>query len=140
MSYKINFKDEVMPQWDDLVYLIRRHRVAAAKELVKYLPKKNKFRGDEKFRPTGESCLHICAEYNETEMFRWFVEEYRACINHTNDSGETPLMIAAREGKLEIVQLILEFGREDKALGIDSKMQDGWTALAYAYLCVATQR
>ena len=43
MSYKINFKDEVMPQWDDLVYLIRRHRVAAAKELVKYLPKKNKF-------------------------------------------------------------------------------------------------
>jgi ankyrin repeat protein len=36
-------------------------------------------------------------------MLRWFVEEYAANINHQNDYKETPLMHAAREGKLETV-------------------------------------
>lgn len=132
VSYKVQLRDEITPEWDDLVYYIRRHRVYAAQELVKLLPKSKKFRGGEKFRPTGENCLHICAEYNELEMFRWFVEEYAADINHVNDAGETPLMLAAREGKLEMVKLILELGREDKFFKVDQKMQDGWTALAYA--------
>lgn len=96
------------------------------------LPKSSKFRGVEKFKPSGENCLHICAEYNEPVMFKWFVEEYNADINHVNDAGETPLMIACREGKLEMVKLIIQLGKENKHFFLETKMKDGWTALAYA--------
>ena len=81
--------------------------------------KGNKFRGTEKFRPTGEICLHICAEFNEGKMFAWFIQEYGADINAVNQAGETPLIIAAREGKLDIIRLIIENFRDIYGFNID---------------------
>lgn len=65
------------------------------------------FRGDFKFRPNGETMLHCCAEYGQADLFEWFVEEYEPDINAVNDAGETPVMVAAREGNIDIIRLYL---------------------------------
>ena len=58
-----------------------------------------------KLTETGETVLHICAQHNMVDLFDWFVYEYHATVFVVNDFGETPLMIAAREGRMDIVRL-----------------------------------
>ena len=53
-------------------------------------------------------------------------------INVTNEFGETPLMIAAREGKLDIIKLICTNYKSLKNFDIDQEADDGWTALCFA--------
>jgi ankyrin repeat protein len=65
-------------------------------------------------------------------MFAWFIREYGADINAVNQAGETPLIIAAREGKLDILRLIVENFKDIQGFNVDQKMNDGWTALSYA--------
>ena len=40
-------------------------------------------------------------------MFDWFVEHYGADLSPQNDAGETPLMIAAKEGRIEIIRFCM---------------------------------
>ena len=56
-------------------------------------------------KDTGETVLHICAEYEKIDIFNWFVDEYKCDVNGVNDFNETPFMTAAREGKIKIIQL-----------------------------------
>jgi ankyrin repeat protein len=65
-------------------------------------------------------------------MFEWFVEEYHLNINPQNTANETPFIVAAREGKLEFVQMIIEKYSSSEGFDIDEAMFDGWTAFAYA--------
>lgn len=39
--------------------------------------------------------------------------ENGACVNHKNNKNETALQIAAAEGNLKILQLLLEHGADD---------------------------
>ena len=48
------------------------------------------FKGTEKFRDNGDTCLHVSAQLNAVKMFRFFVQKYEADVMATNKAGETP--------------------------------------------------
>jgi len=66
---------------------------------------------------TGWTALHYAAAAGDTEITDFLLEHY-AYIDAESPSGMTPLMIAAREGKEEVVQQLL-------AAGADATLKDG---------------
>lgn len=128
-DYRVDLREDILDEWDDLAYLIRRSRIQQVKEECKM---NQKFTKRTKFRENGDSVLHICAEFNQVELFTWFIEEYKCDINAVNEAKETPLIIAAREGKIDIVKLIMDEYKHTEDFNVDHKMADGWTALMYA--------
>ena len=65
-------------------------------------------------------------------MFKWFVRELNADVAVLNDAKENPFIIAAREGKIDIIRLYLEEYHNRSNFKVDHKMIDGWTALLYS--------
>ena len=65
-------------------------------------------------------------------MFTWVVNEYNVCTDQVNDAHETPLIIACREGKLNIVQLIIENYSQTSEFNVDHKSLAGWTAFMFS--------
>lgn len=55
--------------------------------------------------------LHICAEYGHEQLFKFFLNDPGADAMVRNYMDETPLHLAAREGKLNIVQLLVNVMR-----------------------------
>jgi ankyrin repeat protein len=51
--------------------------------------------------------LHVCAEYGQEELFKYFLGEPNAKVNCKNYVEETPLHLAAREGKLNMLNLLI---------------------------------
>jgi ankyrin repeat protein len=90
------------------------------------------FNPNAKFRRNGETLLHVCAEYNCRSLFEWLVSDHKAGVFRKNEAGETPFIIAAREGKLDIIKLYIEKYTEYEDYNIDHKMLDGWSAMLYA--------
>jgi len=88
------------------------------------------FTGKIILRTNGENALHICAEFDRVDLFKWFKFEYSMDITDENDAGETPFIIAAREGKIEIVKMMLEEYRDE--FTVKKVTKDGWSALMYA--------
>ena len=87
---------------------MKRHKFVEAKEYVRKMTyQKPWFKGTEIFRENGDTCLHVCAQMNATVMFEYFADRHKADIMALNKAGETPLIVAAREGKLDTVNLIL---------------------------------
>ena len=68
---------QIVDEWDDLCYLIKRGRVSTVKEEIRM---NQKFHGKLVFRENGDNILHICAEYNQAELFKWFKEEFNVDI------------------------------------------------------------
>ena len=66
---------------------------------------------------TGWTALHYSAAAGDMEITD-FLLEHHAYIDCESPSGMTPLMIAAREGKEEVVQQLL-------AAGADASLKDG---------------
>ena len=58
-EYKVKLNPTFNEEWDDMAYLIKRDRVDFVKEKVTAM--KKKFKGGAKWRPTGETVLHVCA-------------------------------------------------------------------------------
>ncbi|KAI6652086.1 Transient receptor potential cation channel [Oopsacas minuta] len=58
--------------------------------------------------------LHISAEQGHLQLTQYIIEENyklgRSIINDPNSDGITPLHLAAREGHIEVVKLLLKFG------------------------------
>lgn len=46
-----------------------------------------------------------------------------------NDARETPFLIAAREGKIDIIRMYLDSYLDVSGFEVDHKMMDGWTAV-----------
>ena len=46
----------------------------------------------------------MCAEYGQLDLFQWFHDKFAADLNSVNTDGETPMMLAAREGKIDILK------------------------------------
>lgn len=51
--------------------------------------------------------MHVCAEYGQEELFKYFLGEPNAKVNCKNFVDETPLHLAAREGKLNMLNLLV---------------------------------
>ena len=51
-------------------------------------------------------------------------------INAVNNAGETPFLIAAREGRSDLVRLYVK--EYPGQFDIEHKSKDGWSALMYA--------
>lgn len=47
--------------------------------------------------------LHVCAEYGQETLFKYFLNEGKADITKKNFIEETPLHLAAREGKFPLI-------------------------------------
>lgn len=75
--------------------------------------------------------LHIAIQKGEIDLVRKMIE-YGADVNELS-SGMTPLMVAARYNKVEIIKFLLAHGAR-----VDSKDSKGFTALKYAELSLAT--
>jgi len=66
---------------------------------------------------TGFTALHYAAAAGDTEIVSYLLEHY-AYIDAESPSGMTPLMLAAREGKEDVVTQLLE-------AGADATLKDG---------------
>lgn len=76
--------------------------------------------------------LCVAIMKGDTETVKKFIE-YGADVNETSN-GLTPLMMAARFNKVEILKLLISKGAK-----IDTKDENGLTALKYAELSKATE-
>ena len=87
-----------------------------------------------KMETTTFSGTPLCVAImkGDTEAVRKFIE-YGADVNE-NSNGMTPLMVAARYNKVEIITLLISKGADVKA-----KDEKGFTALKYAELSKATE-
>jgi ankyrin repeat protein len=59
------------------------------------------------------TCLHFAAQYSHTELARMLLKEYNARIDIVSANGLRPIHTAANFGNFEIVELILDYGKED---------------------------
>jgi ankyrin repeat protein len=77
--------------------------------------------------PKGRTCLMIaCAYYSGKSICRMLIDK-GANVNAAANDGTTPLMLAAQNAKLDVVELLLKAGANPKA-----KDAAGRTALDYA--------
>jgi len=84
------------------------HNMAAVKTLIAKGAEVNQ---------TGWTALHYAAAAGDQEIVAYLLEHY-AYIDAESPSGMTPLMIAAREGKGDVVKQLLEEGA-------DASLKDG---------------
>jgi hypothetical protein len=59
----------------------------------------------------GRTAAHIAAEYGKFQILVYIIEQ-QANINALDNSGIPPLFLAMKEGHLEIVELLIEFGAD----------------------------
>lgn len=75
----------------------------------------------------GDALLHRCASYGDDEMCSLFLEKGADC-NVLNNDCETPLIVAVKEEKAKIVELLMAM--ED--IDVNLKDKGKRTALQYA--------
>ena len=63
-----------MPEYDDLCYNIKRGRTEEVKE---YFRKKKDFNPKLAMKPNGDTILHVCAEFDKTDIFEWAMNHWR---------------------------------------------------------------
>jgi hypothetical protein len=129
MDFQTDMREEILDEWDDLYYYVRRKKNDKVKEIIK---SKEPFDGKANMRPCGDKILHILAELGSVELFDWVVTEYNVFPLQVNNAMENPLIIACREGKMEMVQHIIEKYQQHSEFEIDHKNLDGWTAFMFA--------
>ena len=78
------------------------------------------------------SPLGVAISKGDVESVRKFIE-YGADVNELTN-GMTPLMIAARYNKTEIIKILIS-----KGANLNQKDENGFTALKYAELSNATE-
>jgi len=127
--YKPFFEATVWDDYEDFVYKVSRGNVDEAKKLFTT----EGIGLNETLRPNGDTLMHICAEYGQLELFQYFLER-GGDIKVVNFAGETPLHLATREGKINVVEYMVELTLTD----LNIKMTDGWTAIHYAAMNAQT--
>ena len=75
----------------------------------------------------GNTPLHQACYNNQSEVVRELLKQDGIELNIVNDNGNTPLIIAAIESNLLIVQLLLKAGADAK-----QRLLNGNTALHFA--------
>ena len=79
----------------------------------------------------GAMAIHIAAARGNTETVSAILESYSArnknIANASDNTGTTPLMWAAMNNQISVMNLLLKFDAD-----IDAQDDDGWTALHFA--------
>ena len=75
----------------------------------------------------GTALMWACHSGNELEIVKYLVGKKADPNVQLQDGGESALMIASWQGKLEIVKCLARHGAD-----VDAKDKDGWTALMWA--------
>ena len=104
-DYPTQLVSQNIERWDDIIYLISRGRM---KELQDEIIMDQEFHKDVILKNTGEGLLHVCAEFNKFEFFKYFVEVYECNIMAKNYCGETPFHVAAREGNIVLIKYYID--------------------------------
>ncbi|CAB3374665.1 Hypothetical predicted protein [Cloeon dipterum] len=73
------------------------------------------------------SSLHLAITRGSKEVINWLLDEIKLDLNESNESGETPLLLACRTENWAVVDLLL-----DKNAIVSKQDRDGNTALQYA--------
>jgi len=68
----------------------------------------------------GDSALHAAVRLGHVDQARYLIE-HGARIDLTNKLGKSPLLVAAEEGKLEAVKLLLEKGADPNSVEADHR-------------------
>ena len=74
--------------------------------------------------PAGQTGLHLALRDQSPRVVKALLESPALDVNANNASGESPLMMAALRGNLELARVLLERGAKVH--------QDGWSPLHYA--------
>ena len=74
--------------------------------------------------PAGQTALHLALRDQSPRVFKALLDSPALDVNAHNASGESPLMMAALRGNLELARVLLERGAKVH--------QDGWSPLHYA--------
>ena len=104
--------------YEDFFEAVNRDDGAAVQALVK--------RGfDPNSRsPAGQTGLHLALRDQSPRVVKALLDSQALDVNAINASGESPLMMAALRGNLELARVLLERGAKVH--------QDGWSPLHYA--------
>ncbi|XP_065349814.1 uncharacterized protein LOC135945834 [Cloeon dipterum] len=73
------------------------------------------------------SSLHLAITRGSMEVINWLLDEIKVDLNESNESGETPLLVACRNENWAVVDLLL-----DKNAIVSKQDREGNTALQYA--------
>lgn len=60
----------------------------------------------------GKTLLHIATEQGHVNVVKLFIKEYKANVNSISDGFITPLHMAAKSGKCELLKVLLDFGAD----------------------------
>lgn len=74
--------------------------------------------------PAGQTGLHVALRDQSPRVVKALLESPALDVNAHNASGESPLMMAALRGNLDMARVLLERGAKVH--------QDGWSPLHYA--------
>lgn len=122
-EYKVFYEASIWEEYEDFVYFIQRNR----HEKVLELAHREGIGSNEIIRPSGDTVMHVCAEFGREKLFEYFAKK-GGDHNRRNYANETPFHVAAREGKITIVK----FYMENYEVNVDVKMTDGWTPFLYS--------
>jgi len=73
----------------------------------------------------------MCAEYGCDELFAHFEDVLNCDLNAINYAEETPFIIAAREGRVNLIKFMMDKYGANR-INPEAKTLDGWTAFSYA--------
>ncbi|PHU01307.1 hypothetical protein BC332_31094 [Capsicum chinense] len=79
--------------------------------------------------PTGNTILHVAAHYGRSHFMAEVLKISPAILCHRNKKNETALHIAANEGRIEVVHLLLSIHEHHKETIMRTTDENGDTAL-----------
>ena len=121
--YPSLLSSQVLSEFEDVVYLVRRGKFEAAVKLIE----EQNINLKAPVRPNGATLVHVAAEFGHMKILEYLMIHGGSKMRMT-DSGEWPIHIAAREGRTEVVKYFVE----ELGVDVNVEMKDGWTPLTYA--------
>ena len=120
------FEDQAYSDYNELCYLIKLNMLYRARKIASDLA----IEATTQLRRNGDTIIHICAEYGQVKLFIYFQQLFQSELDIKNNLDETPFTVAAREGRLNIIQMFYDY--YPGKFNADNRTQDGWTAFTYA--------
>ena len=93
-AYKPFAQGELESEWLNLIYMVKRGEFYKARDYAN----ENNVKAKTRLRDNGDTILHVCAEFGAVKLFNYFHMKFKGELDICNDAGETPFIVAAREG------------------------------------------
>jgi ankyrin repeat protein len=99
--YKTFHDSEFEGDFTKLAYQVKQGNLLNVTNLMEQLHLKPANR----LRTNGDTILHLAAEYGQIAIFDEFYSRMKSTeLTIRNDAGETPFIVACREGRLNLVR------------------------------------